>query len=114
VNERECVWLYMLCLSVWLSIWVFVSMCVSVRKYVRECVWEYARVWMGVWVCGCVRVCFIVSECVREYVRVWIYVYECVLKVAESVFNELSLTFDYSTLFQALKKINLNKKMMNW
>ena len=36
-----------------------------------------------------------VCVCVSVYVQVSVHLRECVLKVAESVFNELSPTFDY-------------------
>ncbi len=71
---RECVWERM---SVWVSWWVSVSMCVREDECVCVCVWEREN--------ECVRecVCELMSECVSwvclcERVSWWVSVWACV------------------------------------
>ncbi len=74
---RECVWERM---SVWVSWWVSVSMCVREDECVCVCVCERERMsvwesvcvswWVSVWVDECV--------CVREWVGEWVCEHVCV------------------------------------
>ena len=57
------------CVAVWLSVWVYVTVCDWVCVTVSVFVWLYVCVWL--WVCDCVCVC--VTECDCECVCVlWV------------------------------------------